>query len=91
MCQDKRLLVKYGRSGESFNITNVGVPRTWILLDIYPTINFFCNHNILTEVAHMEGAIVICCNTVTVFTSLAGVIPGFEKETKWYHPQGITN
>ena len=91
MCQDGRLLVKSGCSGKAFNITNVGVPRTWILLNSQATINVFCSRELLDEVAHMEGAMAICCNADVVHTPLSGVVSGFEQEKMWYHPQGIAN
>ena len=33
----------------------------------------------------------INCNVDVICTSLAGLMPGFEQETTWYHPQGIAN
>ena len=91
ICQDGHLLVNSGRSSKAFNITNVGVPRTWILLEGQYMINFFCNHKLLTEAVHMEVFIDIHCNLCTFCTSLAVMIPGFEEEKTRYHQQRITN
>ena len=91
MCQDRHLLVNSGRCRKAFNITNVGDPRTWILLYIQSMINVFCNSELLTDVAHMEGAMTIHWNAGVFCTSLAGVIPRFEQETTWFHPPGIAN
>ena len=91
MCQYGRLLVNSGRSGKSFNITNMGVPRTCILLDIHSTINIFCKRELLTDVVNIEEATPIHCNVVVVWTYLSGVIPGFYQETTWYHLQEIAN
>ena len=33
----------------------------------------------------------IHCNVDVVCTSLTVLMPGFEQETTWYHPQGIAN
>ena len=70
-------------SGKDFNITNVGVPRTWILLDIQSMINFSCNRDLLDEVAHMEGSMAIHCSADVVHTSIAVLIPVFKQEITW--------
>ena len=89
MCQDERLLVNSVISSKVFNIINVGVPRTWILLESQSKINVFCNCKLLSEVVNMEGAMVIHCNVGVVHTSLSGVILRFEQETRLYYPQVI--
>ena len=87
--QDERLLVNSVSSSKVFNIINVGVPRTWILLESQSKINVFCDCKLLSEVVNMEGAMVIHCNVGVVHTYLSGVILRFEQETRLYYPQVI--
>ena len=54
MCEDKSLLVNSKRRVKAFNVPNVGVFHTCVLLNSQSMNNVFCNRNLLTEVEHME-------------------------------------
>ena len=53
MCQYRNILVNSSNIGEAFNITNDGVPRSWLLLNIQSTIYIFFNRELLAEAEHM--------------------------------------
>ena len=75
MCQDGCILADYACSGKAFHNKNVVDTHTWILLDRQSTNNVFYNANLLGEMAHVEGSMVIHCNLVIVHIFLAAVIP----------------
>ena len=71
------LLLVSRLSYEAFNISNYGVPRTWILLNNQSTVNLFCNTNLLLDISEMEGMMDIRYKGSAACTNIINNLPDF--------------
>ena len=46
----------------AFNLANVGIPSTWLLLDSESTCHLIVNPDLLTNIREVEGRMAVKCN-----------------------------
>ena len=76
---------------EAFNLANIGIPNTWLLLDSQSTIHLITNPELLSNIRTASATMAVNCNAGVSHTNQEGDLLGFEQDTAWYYPRGIAN
>ena len=67
-----------GYATQAFNIANVGITDSWMLLDSQATLHLVSNPYLLSNLHTGPGTMAIHCNSGTAHTNKVGELLGFE-------------
>eukprot|EP00957_Ditylum_brightwellii_P180651 13761633-Ditylum_brightwellii.AAC.1 len=73
----------------TFSQANIGIPRTWIILNTGSTTNIFCNPALLTHIITVNETKGVKCNMGQGSTNKKGMLDGFD--WVWFHAKGTAN
>lgn len=76
---------------QAFNLANIGIPASHLLLDRQLTIHLVYNPSLLCNICAGPSIMAVYCNSGTVHTTCIGDLLIFESGTMWHHPGGISN
>ena len=83
--------VENGVVSHAFNLTKVGIPKSYPLLGIHSTIHAIYNQSLLTNICTGTVTMAVHCNAGTTHTDRVGDLYGFTQNITWYQPFGIAN
>ena len=76
---------------EAFNLANVGIPNTLVLLNSQSTVHQMCNPELVSNFQQGPGYIAVHCTTGVARTSTVGNLPSFDRDDTWIFTNGIAN
>ena len=79
-------------AGEAFNLFNVTIPKTWVLLNNQSTLHLFCNPNNpwISNVRLGPGVMSIHCNSGISKTNTIADVADLDGDTASIHTSGVT-
>ena len=80
-------------SGKALNLSNVNIPKTWVILDNQSTLHLFFNpdHTWIYNFISGPGVMSIHCNYGITNTKTIADVSGLDGDTLWIHPSGATS
>ena len=75
------------QAGETFNLINVYIPKSWVLLDIQSTIHLFCytDYHTISIIQTSPGTMAVHCNAGVTKTKTIGDIAVLKNKSSWIH------
>ena len=77
--------------GESFILSNINIPKTWVLIDIQSTLHMFYNKGLIINIRVGYATMSVQCNTGISHTNMIRKFPLLQQDDLWFHSSGIDN
>ena len=80
-----------GQSRKDLSISNIDIPKTWILLDSQSNVNLFCNKYLMDNIRVGDVTMSMYCSAGKSHSNLVIDAPLFHQDIVRFHFSGITN